>query len=50
VDFLAAADGVRKSLGHLDLRVNGPLPPYSFVDPGPAAPTSATAGADAEAS
>ncbi|MEV5147896.1 GvpL/GvpF family gas vesicle protein [Streptomyces sp. NPDC052727] len=49
-DFLAAAERVRKSHAHLELRVNGPLPPYSFVEPGPAAPTSATAGADAGAS
>ncbi|MFJ9863098.1 GvpL/GvpF family gas vesicle protein [Streptomyces sp. NPDC101165] len=33
--FLAAAEHARKSLTHLDLRVNGPLPPYSFVEPGP---------------
>ncbi|MFF4760755.1 gas vesicle protein, partial [Streptomyces sp. NPDC001292] len=26
---------------------NGPLPPYSFVEPGPAEPASTTAGADA---
>ncbi|WP_328874864.1 GvpL/GvpF family gas vesicle protein [Streptomyces sp. NBC_00287] len=32
--FLAAVDGLRKSRPHLELRVNGPLPPYSFVEPG----------------
>ncbi|MGW4047733.1 GvpL/GvpF family gas vesicle protein, partial [Streptomyces sp. NPDC004721] len=37
----------RKDLPHLELRVNGPLPPYSFVEPGPAEqPASTTAGAD----
>ncbi len=30
-DFLAAAEQVRKSHAHLELRVNGPLPPYSFI-------------------
>lgn len=30
--FLAAADALRKEHPHLELRVNGPLPPYSFVD------------------
>ncbi|AKN73591.1 gas vesicle protein [Streptomyces sp. PBH53] len=49
-DFLAAAEQVRKSHAHLELRVNGPLPPYSFVEPGPAAPAGVTAGADAGAS
>ncbi|QIJ65612.1 GvpL/GvpF family gas vesicle protein [Streptomyces sp. JB150] len=34
--FLTAVDQARKSLPHVELRVNGPLPPYSFVDPGPA--------------
>ncbi|MFE1193163.1 GvpL/GvpF family gas vesicle protein [Streptomyces olivaceoviridis] len=49
-DFLAAVERVRKSHAHLELRVNGPLPPYSFVEPGPTAPAGATAGADAGAS
>ncbi|MBG7698640.1 GvpL/GvpF family gas vesicle protein [Streptomyces sp. MC1] len=49
-DFLAAAEQVRQSHAHLELRVNGPLPPYSFVEPGPTAPAGATAGADAGAS
>ncbi|CAL9288869.1 GvpL/GvpF family gas vesicle protein [Streptomyces rubradiris] len=48
-DFLATVDGVRKSHPHLELRVNGPLPPYSFVDPGPAEPAGSTVGADAGA-
>jgi hypothetical protein len=34
--FLDTIEDVRRSLPHLELRVNGPLPPYSFVDPGPA--------------
>ncbi|AOR31149.1 gas vesicle protein [Streptomyces fodineus] len=48
-DFLAAVEQVRKSHPHLDLRVNGPLPPYSFVEPGPAEPAGSTVGADAGA-
>ncbi|WP_159774885.1 GvpL/GvpF family gas vesicle protein [Streptomyces sp. HM190] len=34
--FLAAVEEVRASHPHVELRVNGPLPPYSFVEPGPA--------------
>ncbi|MEU5316564.1 GvpL/GvpF family gas vesicle protein [Streptomyces sp. NPDC021056] len=34
--FMAAVEQIRKSHPHLELRVNGPLPPYSFVEPGPA--------------
>ncbi|MGW7385554.1 GvpL/GvpF family gas vesicle protein [Streptomyces sp. NPDC054794] len=30
--FLAAVDEFRREHLHLELRVNGPLPPYSFVD------------------
>ncbi|MFB7503672.1 GvpL/GvpF family gas vesicle protein [Streptomyces broussonetiae] len=45
-DFLAAIEQVRKSHPHLDLRVNGPLPPYSFVEPGIAAPSSRAEGVD----
>ncbi|WP_445283639.1 GvpL/GvpF family gas vesicle protein [Streptomyces sp. DSM 118148] len=48
-EFLAAVEQVRTSHPHLDLRVNGPLPPYSFVEPGPAEPAGSTAGADAGA-
>ncbi|MFI1166215.1 GvpL/GvpF family gas vesicle protein [Streptomyces sp. NPDC020801] len=48
-DFLAAVEQARKDLPHLELRVNGPLPPYSFVEPGPAEPAGTTAGADAGA-
>ncbi|MER5442429.1 GvpL/GvpF family gas vesicle protein [Streptomyces sp. NPDC002790] len=36
--FLAAVEQVRGSHSHIELTVNGPLPPYSFVEPGPAAP------------
>ncbi|MFF4690577.1 GvpL/GvpF family gas vesicle protein [Streptomyces sp. NPDC001307] len=48
-DFLAAADRVRADHPHLELRVNGPLPPYSFVEPGPAQPAAEPAGTDSEA-
>ncbi|KQW17141.1 GvpL/GvpF family gas vesicle protein [Streptomyces sp. Root369] len=44
--FLEAVDQLRKAHPHLDLRVNGPLPPYSFVDPGPAEPAGTTVGID----
>ncbi|MFF3513493.1 GvpL/GvpF family gas vesicle protein [Streptomyces sp. NPDC002573] len=40
--FLNAVEEVRKAHPHLDVRVNGPLPPYSFVEPGPAEPAVAT--------
>ncbi|WP_133913856.1 GvpL/GvpF family gas vesicle protein [Streptomyces sp. NBC_00582] len=36
--FLEAAEELRKAHPHLEVRVNGPLPPYSFVEPGPSAP------------
>ncbi|MFH9859460.1 GvpL/GvpF family gas vesicle protein [Streptomyces sp. NPDC017202] len=42
--FLEAADGLRESRPHLEVRVNGPLPPYSFVEPGPAKPAVPAAG------
>lgn len=48
-EFLATVEQVRKSHPHLDLRINGPLPPYSFVEPGPAEPAGSRAGADAGA-
>ncbi|MEU3532334.1 GvpL/GvpF family gas vesicle protein [Streptomyces murinus] len=44
-DFLAAVERVRADRPHLELRVNGPLPPYSFVEPGPAQPAETTAPA-----
>ncbi|USQ84315.1 GvpL/GvpF family gas vesicle protein [Streptomyces phaeoluteigriseus] len=36
--FLEAVEGLREARPHLEVRVNGPLPPYSFVEPGPAKP------------
>jgi hypothetical protein len=46
-EFLAAVERARQDLPHLEIRVNGPLPPYSFVEPGPGEPAgAATAGAD----
>ncbi|MEV6177858.1 GvpL/GvpF family gas vesicle protein [Streptomyces sp. NPDC052015] len=42
-EFANAVDELRKERPHLDLRLNGPLPPYSFVEPGPAQPAG-TAG------
>ncbi|MFE3635475.1 GvpL/GvpF family gas vesicle protein [Streptomyces sp. NPDC059168] len=46
-EFLAAVEQVRAGHPHLDVRINGPLPPYSFVEPGPAAPADSTADAAA---
>ncbi|MBY8846920.1 GvpL/GvpF family gas vesicle protein [Streptomyces sp. SP2-10] len=43
--FLAAVDAFREEQPHLELRVNGPLPPYSFVD----TPSSQAEGGTAEA-
>ncbi|MDX3640983.1 GvpL/GvpF family gas vesicle protein [Streptomyces sp. MB09-02B] len=40
--FLEAVEAVRKSHPHIEVRVNGPLPPYSFVEPGPAEPAETT--------
>ncbi|MFF4250410.1 GvpL/GvpF family gas vesicle protein [Streptomyces sp. NPDC001663] len=42
--FLAEVEQVRKGHPHIELRVNGPLPPYSFVEPGPAEHAGSTAG------
>ena len=44
--FLNEVEEIRKDHPHLDLRVNGPLPPYSFVDPGPAEPAEPAVGQD----
>ncbi|MFF4749358.1 GvpL/GvpF family gas vesicle protein [Streptomyces sp. NPDC002514] len=41
--FLAAVEDVRANLPHLEVRVSGPLPPYSFVEPGPSEPADRTA-------
>ncbi|GAB2892666.1 GvpL/GvpF family gas vesicle protein [Streptomyces deserti] len=46
-NFLAAVEQARKDMPHLEVRVNGPLPPYSFVEPGPAEPAGTTAGGGA---
>lgn len=43
-EFLAAVEHSRREMPHLDVRVNGPLPPYSFVEPGPAEPAGTAAG------
>lgn len=43
-EFLAAVEQLRKNMPHLDVRLNGPLPPYSFVEPGPAEPAGTAAG------
>ncbi|MBQ0852361.1 GvpL/GvpF family gas vesicle protein [Streptomyces sp. NPDC057621] len=40
--FIGAVEEVRKAHPHLDLRVHGPLPPYSFVEPGPSEPAQAS--------
>ncbi|CAL9605234.1 GvpL/GvpF family gas vesicle protein [Streptomyces sp. enrichment culture] len=39
--FLDTVEQARGALPHVEVRVNGPLPPYSFVDPGPARPAGA---------
>ncbi|MEV6804910.1 GvpL/GvpF family gas vesicle protein [Streptomyces sp. NPDC051132] len=44
--FLDTVDEIRAGRPHLELRVHGPLPPYSFVEPGPAEPAGTAAGAD----
>ncbi|MEU1053894.1 GvpL/GvpF family gas vesicle protein [Streptomyces sp. NPDC005876] len=46
-DFMAAVERARAELPHLEVRVNGPLPPYSFVEPGPAEPAGTAAGGGA---
>ncbi|MEI5097621.1 GvpL/GvpF family gas vesicle protein [Streptomyces sp. PmtG] len=43
--FVAAVEELRKEQPHLEVRVNGPLPPYSFVDPAPAERAEGTARA-----
>jgi hypothetical protein len=44
--FLEAVDQLRKDHPHLEVRLNGPLPPYSFVEPGPGEPAGTTVGID----
>jgi hypothetical protein len=46
--FLAAVEQAREDLPQLEIRVNGPLPPYSFVDPGPAEHVTAAASGGAD--
>ncbi|MET9496515.1 GvpL/GvpF family gas vesicle protein [Streptomyces sp. NPDC006552] len=36
--FLTAVETARSEHAHVELKVNGPLPPYSFVEPGPSEP------------
>ncbi|MGW8065470.1 GvpL/GvpF family gas vesicle protein [Streptomyces ziwulingensis] len=43
-EFLAAVERARQEMPHLEVRVHGPLPPYSFVEPGPAEPAGTAAG------
>ncbi len=42
--FLTATEQLRKARPYLDVRVHGPLPPYSFVEPGPAEPAETPMG------
>ncbi|WP_371749175.1 GvpL/GvpF family gas vesicle protein [Streptomyces sp. NBC_00280] len=44
--FRTATERLRKAHPYLDVRVQGPLPPYSFVEPGPAEPAGSTPGTD----
>ncbi|MFC5213121.1 GvpL/GvpF family gas vesicle protein [Streptomyces coerulescens] len=46
--FLIAVEQLRSGHPHLELRVNGPLPPYSFVEPGPAEPATTSGAESAE--
>ncbi|MGY0070858.1 GvpL/GvpF family gas vesicle protein [Streptomyces sp. QTS137] len=43
-EFLNAVDRIREEMPHLEVRVNGPLPPYSFVEPGQSEPAGVAAG------
>jgi hypothetical protein len=45
-EFLNEVEQVRNAHPHLELRVNGPLPPYSFVEPGGAEHAATMAGPD----
>lgn len=36
--FVAAVEELKQSQPHLEVRSHGPLPPYSFVEPGPSEP------------
>ncbi|MER6263505.1 GvpL/GvpF family gas vesicle protein [Streptomyces sp900105245] len=46
--FLAGIEDFRRRHPHLDLRVNGPLPPYSFVDSSSSEQTEQTDGGTAQ--
>ena len=46
-EFLTAVERIQTGQPHLELRVNGPLPPYSFVEPGPAEPAETDSAAAA---
>lgn len=45
--FLAGVERFQRDNSHLEVKVAGPLPPYSFVDAGPGAQPSAAASAHA---
>ncbi|MFF4501818.1 GvpL/GvpF family gas vesicle protein [Streptomyces sp. NPDC001401] len=42
--LLTTVEQVRRGHPHIELHVHGPLPPYSFVEPGPAEPAVSTVG------
>ncbi|MCX4642132.1 GvpL/GvpF family gas vesicle protein [Streptomyces sp. NPDC055059] len=42
--FLAAVKELGEKHSHVKVRANGPLPPYSFVEPGPAKPAADSRG------
>ncbi|MFB7421395.1 GvpL/GvpF family gas vesicle protein [Streptomyces sp. NPDC056210] len=42
--FLAAVEKLRETHSHIEVRANGPLPPYSFVEPGPTRPSAEPRG------
>ncbi|MFE6155667.1 GvpL/GvpF family gas vesicle protein [Streptomyces sp. NPDC057889] len=42
--FLAAVEKLRETHSHIEVRANGPLPPYSFVEPGPSRPAAEPRG------
>ncbi|WP_189148833.1 GvpL/GvpF family gas vesicle protein [Streptomyces lacrimifluminis] len=44
--FLGVAEQLRKARPYLDVRIQGPLPPYSFVEPGPAEPAGSPTDTD----
>ncbi|MFB7992472.1 GvpL/GvpF family gas vesicle protein [Streptomyces sp. NPDC056002] len=42
--FLDAVEELRETHSHIEVRANGPLPPYSFVEPGPSRPAAEPRG------